>query len=123
MTPLQTKEEFSLLKEYIDSRFKGLEDVLDVRLASIETKLGGLNGLAKEANTHVTKEDCRYVREEVRKEIIQNEVKIGLLEKEIGLLRESRAEINAKASQTQTNIVTLISIVGVVIALLSIFLK
>ena len=101
------------LKEFYDARSVALEKAVSVAYVQMDRRLDTMNEfreqLKDQSASFITKSE--YF------------VKIDVLDKDVRELRESRAELKGKASQTSVNIGYVVSALGVILGILSFVLN
>lgn len=134
-----TKNEITI-KEYFETKIQALENATTVAAIGMEKRLEGMNEfrnqLKDQTSTFITRLEVVSSHERMNRDIkdlqdnrnvyiprIEYESQHKLLTDDIRVLRESKATIEGKASQSSTNIATIIAIIGVLLALLSIVIK
>jgi len=97
------------LRDYFDSRLSSVEKETMLAKESMEKRLEGMNefrdSLRDQSNKFITREEMRS------------------LVLDIQGLRESRAELYGKASQSSVYFAYLISIIGFLVGVINLFLK
>ncbi len=95
------------LKQYIDSRVDALEKQAEMRADSLEKRLDGMNeirGTMKDqASKFVDRAELTTFKEAV--------------EKDLRILRESRAELQGKAEQSSVNVSLVLAAGGLIVSL------
>ena len=103
-------ENLRALKELFEQRVRALEKETGLVSNQMERRLEGMNEfrdqLKDQAATFITRKEC--------------EVVFSKLSDDIKMLRDSKLLLEGKASQFSVNIATLISIIGLTIALVSV---
>jgi len=115
MTPTQSQQqrridaEFVTLRDYIDTRLESIDREKEVAYRAMEKRLDGMNEfrdtLKDQGGTFLTKNEYCNFKDSV--------------EKDLRMLRESRAELAGKASQLSVNISLLIAIIGLILSIWS----
>ena len=112
MTPSQRSPnhaEFVSLKEYLESRIHAVEKGIDVANHSMQKRLDGMNefreALKDQSARHITRDEVN--------------IKFAAVEAQLKSLQYFKAALEGKASQAQANIVLGISILGLVVAVIS----
>jgi len=119
-----TKRDGVTLKEYMDTRFKAMQEEINTKIRSIEKattlaahtlekRLEHMNefrdALKNQAHQFVTRAELQNMRE--------------LIEADIRMLREAKAALEGKASQLYVTVTMLVSILGLFLAVLSYFIE
>ena len=137
------------IKEYVDLRFNNLADLFETKVMAQEKALTLASGslsirldlmnefraqLTDQAATFFTRpehdlymnktsDDLKRLGDEHGLFVIKNEhvVTHTKIDEDIRTLRESKAQLEGKASQFSVNLATVIAIVGIVISMLALF--
>ena len=103
----QIEAEFVTLRDYIDTRLDAIDREKEVAYRAMEKRLDGMNEfrdtLKDQGGTFLTKNEYCVFKESV--------------EKDLRVLRESRAELSGKASQLSVNITLLLAIIGLILSI------
>ena len=113
MPPSQSQQqrrieaEFVTLRDYIDTRLSAIDKEKEVAYRAMEKRLDGMNEfhdtLKDQSSTFLTKNEYCNFKDSV--------------EKDLRMLRESRAELAGKASQLSVNITLLIAVIGLILSI------
>jgi hypothetical protein len=108
------------LKEYLESKLCDLEEKADLKIDSLKEATSLAKATLDERLARMN-EFRESLKDQNQTFVTKNEfnVLINRIEDDIKSLRESRAELQGKASQNQVNIALLISVAGVVIGVTS----
>jgi len=105
--------EYISLRDYIDTRLVAEQRATEKAHETMERRLEGMNefrsALKDQANQFVTRQEFNVTRQ--------------LLEDDVRFLRESRATLEGKASQSSLNVTLMISILGFLLGLTGLALK
>jgi hypothetical protein len=116
--------EYITLKEYIETKIHALEKQMEIKFDSInkatqiaitnnEKRLEGMNEFREQLENQSSTFITRNEHEIINKQIVDD----------IRSLRESRAELQGKASQNSVFIGYIISIVAIIISIITYFIK
>ena len=108
-----SRGEFVTLREYLESRIQAVEKGIEVANRSMQERLSGMN------------EFRETLKDQASRFVTRNELdtKLDDVNKQLKDLQLSKAELSGKASQTQANIILVLSILGLVMSAISLFLK
>jgi chaperonin cofactor prefoldin len=104
-----TKEELAAIKEAT----RLAKDVVDVRLASMNEFRSALSDQA----------DSFLTRTEYQAQHQNLESRFTRMDEDIRMLRESRAELQGKASQSQVNVALMVAAIGIALSVLGLMLQ
>lgn len=97
------------LKEYIETKIGAVEKATTIASANLEKRLEGMNEfraqLKDQSNTFLTRAEHQSYTEKV--------------DSDIRVLRESKATLEGKASQKSVNLSTILAVIGITIAFIS----
>jgi hypothetical protein len=100
------------LRLYLDSKFDALDVSTKVAYNAMEKRLEGMNefrqAMADQSNTFVTRSEISQFTDRVNADL--------------RMLRESKAELQGKASQLSVNIALFLSVAGIGISLIKLIL-
>jgi hypothetical protein len=100
-------------KDYIDTRIDAIDKATSAAYESMQQRLAGMN----EFRESLKDQNNKYMsRDEVY-------AKLQLIENDIRILRESRAELAGKASQKSVTIAFIFSGLGILIALMTLVIE
>jgi hypothetical protein len=101
------------LKEYIDLRFKMIDKSTDLALSSLNKRLDSMNEfrttLKDQTNTFLTK--------------VEHEAVMKNIDSDIRILRESKAQLEGKASQSSVYVGYAFTAVAILMAIISLFIR
>lgn len=110
-TPSHTAEYISL-RDYIDTRLEAMNKATDMAYKEMDRRLSSMNefrdSLKDQSNTFFTKAEQDLYREKI--------------EGEIRALREYKAVLESKASQSAVNLSTALSFIGLLLGVISLIL-
>lgn len=101
-----TRSEISSLEKLINSKFEHLEKTTELSRMAMEKRLDNLNQIREALRDQGT---LAFTRAE-------HQLFKDSIDKEIGGLRESRAELAGKANQSSVNITLMVAILGLAIS-------
>jgi len=108
-----TQGNFVSLKEHIETRLSAIEKAVEVANTAMQVRLTGMN----EFRDTLRDQASRFV---TRSEL---EIKLDSINARLTELAKYRDQMEGKASATQANIATLFSILGLIIAIISLLMK
>ena len=112
-SPRPTAADYVSLRDYFDTSMEARDKTLEIALRNLDHRLGQMNefrnALRDQSMTFLTKAEYITFKEN--------------LEADIRSLRESRAELAGKADQKQVNTAMILSVIGVMMAFVSIVMK
>ena len=104
------------LKDYFDARLTAMDEAVSLARESMETRLEGMNefrtSLKEQADKFITRLEHFQVEE------AHGQIHKGIAE-DIRMLRESKAELQGKASQTAVMLTMIIAFLGLFTAIMS----
>ena len=111
--PTTHTAEYVTLKDYVDTSLEARDKALEVACDNLDRRLEAMNeirnALRDQSMLFLTKAEYNVFKE--------------TLEADIRSLRESRAELAGKADQKQVNTAMILSVIGVMMAFISIVMK
>jgi hypothetical protein len=105
--------EFVSLKEYLESRISAVEKSIEVANCAMQKRLEGMN----EFRDTLKDQAARFVTRD------EMDIKLSSLNEQLKSLNYFKASLEGKASQTQANIILLISIVGLALSVANLLSK
>jgi len=113
MQPPPTHGEFVSLREYLESRIAAVEKAIEVANQAMQARLAAMNEfrdtLKDQAGRFVTRDEL--------------DSKVYNLNEQLKSLQYFKAQLEGKASQTQANIILLISVVSLAVSVIGLLTR
>jgi len=108
-----THSESVTLKEYVESRFTSIEEAIKVALVAMDKRLDSMNEIRETMRDQASKFPTRA----------ELEIQLSNIGKDVRELQNSRSYLAGRASQSSVNLALLISIIGIILGIVALFVK